>query len=179
MRMDVSTGARSPPRPHPRESRGVQCRPWPHVSWRTMPQDFAQLVRMLRDNASDGAARIARQAVSMLRDFVIHAEGDADLSARTRACAAGARRGSPGDGSESATWCVYWAASFSWPEEDFRAHAISPLRSHPRTRGPCARGDGRQRPPAVGRFAGAQHPYPQRLLDGTGGVDRTCRWKCW
>ena len=52
-----------------------------------MPQDAAQLVRLLRDNANDGAARIARQAVSMLRDFVVHAEGDAGLPARTRACA--------------------------------------------------------------------------------------------
>ena len=89
-----------------------------------MPQDFAQLVRMLRDNASDGAARIARQAVSMLRDFVIHAEGDADLSARTRACAEALAEARP-EMAAIGNLVRYWAASFSWPEEDFRACAIS------------------------------------------------------
>ena len=60
----------------------------------------------------------------MLRDFVIHAEGDADLSARTRACAEALAEARP-EMAAIGNLVRYWAASFSWPEEDFRACAIS------------------------------------------------------
>ena len=60
----------------------------------------------------------------MLRDFVIHAEGDADLSARTRACAEALAEARP-EMAAIGNLVRHWAASFPWPEEDFRAHAIA------------------------------------------------------
>ena len=60
----------------------------------------------------------------MLRDFVIHAEGDADLFARTRACAEALAEARP-EMAAIGNLVRHWAASFSWPEEDFRAHAIA------------------------------------------------------
>lgn len=87
------------------------------------PTDCRELVCELRGNTTDGAARLARRAVSMLRDQIV-ASPAADLAGRTRSCAealAGARPSMAAIGN----LVRHWMATFAWPPEDFRSRAIT------------------------------------------------------
>jgi len=96
----------------------------PNVSIAPMdPTDCREIARALRGNTTDGAAQLGRQAISMLRDH-IDAIPVEDLAARTRSCAdalAGARPSMAAIGN----LVRHWAATFSWPREDFRCRAIA------------------------------------------------------
>ena len=87
------------------------------------PTDCRKLVQELRGNTTDGAARLARRAISMLR-AQIAASPTADLAGRTRSCAntlAIARPSMAAIGN----LMRHWMATFAWPDEHFRCRAIA------------------------------------------------------
>lgn len=87
------------------------------------PTDCRELVCELRGNTTDGAARLARRAVSMLRDQIVASPG-ADLAGRTRSCAEALAAARPSVAAIG-NLVRHWMATFAWPREDFRSRAIT------------------------------------------------------
>lgn len=79
--------------------------------------------RELRENTTDGAAVLARRAISLLSSFVAAADDD-DLPAVTRRFAEEMRDARP---SMSAVGNLVqsWMETFSWPHDDFRHRAMA------------------------------------------------------
>ena len=80
-------------------------------------------VRALRENTTDGAAVVARQAIEMLRAFLADA-ADEGLATRTRARAEAMLKARPTMAAVGSL-VGHWMSSFAWPGEDFRQHAIA------------------------------------------------------
>lgn len=84
------------------------------------PESAAQ---ELRQNTTDGAAVLARRAISLLSSFVAAADDD-DLSAATWRCAEQMRDARP---SMAAVGNLVrsWMDTFGWPHDDFRRRAMA------------------------------------------------------
>ena len=87
------------------------------------PTDCREFVCELRGNTTDGAARLARRAVSMLRDQIV-ASPAADLAERTRSCAEALVAARPSVAAIG-NLVRHWMSTFAWPPEDFRSRAIT------------------------------------------------------
>ena len=79
--------------------------------------------RELRENTTDGAAVLARRAISLLSSFVASADGG-DLPAVTRRCAEEMLTARPSMAAVG-NLVQFWMESFTWPQEDFRCRAIA------------------------------------------------------
>ena len=79
--------------------------------------------RELRDNTTDGAAVLARRAISLLSSFVAAADGG-DLPTVTRRCAEAMRVARPSMAGVG-NLVQIWMETFTWPQEDFRCRAIA------------------------------------------------------
>lgn len=79
--------------------------------------------RELRDNTTDGAAVLARRAITLLSSFVAAADGG-DLPADTRRCAEEMRTARPSMAAVG-NLLQFWMDTFAWPPEDFRRRAIA------------------------------------------------------
>lgn len=79
--------------------------------------------RELRDNTTDGAAVLARRAISLLSSFVASADGG-DLPAATRRCAEGMLTVRPSMAAVG-NLVQFWMETFTWAQEDFRCRAIA------------------------------------------------------
>ena len=79
--------------------------------------------RELRDNTTDGAAVLARRAISLLSSFVATVDAG-DLPAVTRRCAEEMRTARPSMAAVG-NLVQFWMDTFTWPREDFRRDAIS------------------------------------------------------
>lgn len=77
--------------------------------------------RELRENTTDGAAVLARRAISLLSSSVAAADDD-DLPAVTRRFAEEMRDARPSMAAVG-NLVQFWMETFTWPEEDFRHHA--------------------------------------------------------
>ena len=84
--------------------------------------DLASLADVLRANTTDGAAVLARQAISLLRDHVALAPTDG-LRAATADCADLLAEARP-DMAAVGNLVRCWRDSFAWPRKDFRAAAL-------------------------------------------------------
>ena len=78
-------------------------------------------VRELRENTTDGAAVLARRAISLLSSFVADAGVDG-LVTNTRRCAENLRDARPSM-TGVGNLVQFWMATFAWPREDFRRRA--------------------------------------------------------
>ena len=87
----------------------------------------ASATRELRENTTDGAAVLARRAVSLLSAFIADA-GDDDLAANTRLCAEDLRTARPAMAAVG-NLVQFWMETFSWPQENFRCRAIAHCQS--------------------------------------------------
>ncbi|MDE0193017.1 MAG: hypothetical protein OXQ90_16815 [Gammaproteobacteria bacterium] len=79
--------------------------------------------RELRENRTDGAAVLARRAVSLLSSFVAAADDD-DLRGATRRCAEQMRTARPTMAAVG-NLVQSWMETFSWPPDDFRHRAMA------------------------------------------------------
>ena len=79
--------------------------------------------RELHDNTTDGAAVLARRAISLLSSFVASADGG-DLPAVTRRCAEEMLTARPSMAAVG-NLVQFWMETFTWPQEDFRRRAIT------------------------------------------------------
>ena len=79
--------------------------------------------RELRDNTTDGAAVLARRAISLLSSFVASADGG-DLPAVTRRCAEEMLTARPSMAAVG-NLVQIWMETFTWPQEGFRCRAIA------------------------------------------------------
>ncbi|MYF31352.1 MAG: hypothetical protein F4169_21350 [Gammaproteobacteria bacterium] len=79
--------------------------------------------RELRENTTDGAAVLARRAISLLSSFVAAVDDD-DLPAVTRRCAEQMRNARPTMAAVG-NLVRFWMESFSWPHDDFRRRAMA------------------------------------------------------
>ena len=79
--------------------------------------------RELRENTTDGAAVLARRAISLLSSLVVATDDD-DLPEVTRRCAEEMRGARPSMAAVG-NLVQFWMDTFNWPEEDFRHHAIA------------------------------------------------------
>ena len=77
--------------------------------------------RELRENTTDGAAVLARRAISLLSSLVVATDDD-DLPEVTRRCAEEMRGARPSMAAVG-NLVQFWMDTFNWPEEDFRHHA--------------------------------------------------------
>ena len=80
-------------------------------------------VRELRENTTDGAAVLARRAISLLASFVAAADDD-DLPAATRRCAGQVRNARPTMAAVG-NLVELWMETFTWSPGDFRHRAIA------------------------------------------------------
>lgn len=80
-------------------------------------------VRELRENMTDGAAVLARRAITLLSSFVAAADGG-DLPAVTRRCAEEICTARPSMAAVG-NLVQFWMDTFAWPQEDFRRSAIA------------------------------------------------------
>ena len=87
------------------------------------PADPVSLAGVLRANATDGAAVLARQAIALLRDYVALAPTDG-LRAATADCVHLLAEARP-DMAAVGNLVRWWQDSFAWPCEDFRAAALA------------------------------------------------------
>ena len=87
------------------------------------PPDPAYLADVLRANTTDGAAVLARQAITLLRDYVARAPTDG-LHAATADCGHVLRQARP-DMAAVGNLVRCWQDSFAWPDADFRAAALA------------------------------------------------------
>lgn len=79
--------------------------------------------RELRENTTDGAAVLARRAISLLSSFVAAADDD-DLPATTRRCAEEMHDARPTMAAVG-NLVRFWMETFNWPHDDFRHHAMT------------------------------------------------------
>ena len=87
------------------------------------PPDPASLAGVLRANTTDGAAVLARQAITLLRDYVALAPTDG-LRAHTTDAGHVLRQARP-DMAAVGNLVRCWQDSFAWPHADFRAAALA------------------------------------------------------
>lgn len=85
--------------------------------------DCRELVQELRGNTTDGAAQLARQAISMLRDQIA-ASPAADLAGRTRSCANALACARPSMAAIG-NLIGHWMATFAGSEEAFQSRALA------------------------------------------------------
>ena len=79
--------------------------------------------RELRENTTDGAAVLARRAVSLLSSFVAAADDD-DLRGATRRCAEQMRTARPTMAAVG-NLVQFWMETFAWPHDEFRRRAMA------------------------------------------------------
>jgi len=79
--------------------------------------------RELRENTTEGAAVLARRAISLLSSVVAAADDD-DLPAATRRCAEQMRTARPTMAAVG-NLVQFWMVTFSWPYDDFRRCAMA------------------------------------------------------
>jgi len=80
-------------------------------------------VRELHENTTDGAALLARRAISLLSSFVAAADDD-DLPAATRRCAEQMRTARPTMAAVG-NLVQSWMETVGWPHDDFRHRAMA------------------------------------------------------